>query len=67
MALFNGYQEGHEAGYQAGLKGESADPVQSHGLLKMMGQALKLQSFTDTFLEGWREGYRKGAEARKRG
>ena len=67
MALLNGYHEGYAAGYQAGLKGESADPVQSHGLLKMMGQALKPQSFTETFLEGWREGYRKGAEARQRG
>lgn len=67
MAILNGYQEGYDAGYSAGLAGQSADPVKSHGLLKMMGQALKFESFTDTFLEGWREGYRKGAEARQRG
>lgn len=66
MAFFNGYKEGYDAGYQAGLKGESADPVKSHGLLRMAAQALKPESFTETFLNGWHKGYRDGAEARNR-
>lgn len=66
MSMLNGYREGYEAGYAAGLAGQSADPVKSHGLLKMAGQALKFESYTETFLEGWREGYRKGAETRQR-
>ena len=66
MAGFlNGYKDGFDAGYSAGLAGKSANCVHSHGLLKMAAQALKPQSYTETFMSGWSEGYRKGADKRQ--
>jgi len=61
MAIFNGYREGFEKGYKSGKDGGSENVVSEEGLLKMMLQALKPESYTDTFLQGWKEGYRKGA------
>lgn len=65
MAFLNGYRDGFDAGYAAGRQGKSENSVSSHGLLKMAAQALKPQSYTETFLNGWREGYRKGAYDRR--
>ena len=59
--IFNGYKDGYDRGYAAGKAGKSENVVSSEGLLNMMLQALKPESYTDTFLEGWKEGYRKGA------
>lgn len=63
MAFLN--KDGFEAGYAAGLAGKSTNCVHSHGLLKMAVQALKPQSYTETFMDGWSEGYRKGAAKRQ--
>lgn len=65
MAIFNGYKDGYDKGYAAGKSGGSANVVSEEGLLKLMLQALKPESYTDTFLQGWNEGYRKGAYDRQ--
>lgn len=66
MAFLNGYRDGYDSGYDAGKTGKSADPVKSKGFGRIVSQALKPQNYTATFLDGWKEGYRKGAEARNR-
>lgn len=65
MGYTNGYKDGFDAGYKAGINGQSANCVKSHGLLKMAAQALRPESYTETFMNGWNEGYRKGAAARQ--
>lgn len=67
MGFSESYQEGHNAGYQAGVKGQSVDPAESYGWLNLAYYAFKPKEDKEAFLSGWRDGYRKGVEKRGSG
>lgn len=61
MSLTNGSKDGYDKGYNDGLAGKKKDPV---SLLEGMKQALRPQTYTQTYLSGYGEGWADGNKKR---
>ena len=55
MSLFNGSKAGYDRGFEDGKNGKSKNPVP---ILEGFKQALKPQSYTDTYLDGYEVGWK---------
>jgi len=61
MSLFNGSKAGYDRGFEDGKNGKSKNPVP---ILEGFKQALKPQSYTDTYLDGYNRGWTDGNRKR---
>jgi hypothetical protein len=61
MGFINGSKDGYNKGYKDGLAGNPSNPV---SLIEGFKQALRPESYTDTFLSGYHEGWSDGNKKR---
>jgi hypothetical protein len=61
MSLMNGSKDGYERGYSDGLAGQRKNPI---GVLEALRQALRPESYTDSFLKGYSQGWIDGNRKR---
>ncbi|AGX88735.1 hypothetical protein [Candidatus Symbiobacter mobilis] len=61
MSYTNGSKDGYNLGYSDALAGKKKNPV---SLLEGMKQALRPQTYTETFLDGYSQGWRDGNRKR---
>ena len=61
MAYFNGSKDGYDKGYADGLAGKDKNPVP---LKSALSHALRPEGYTESFLDGYAEGWRDGNRKR---
>ncbi|OQX19609.1 MAG: hypothetical protein BWK76_04130 [Desulfobulbaceae bacterium A2] len=61
MGLTNGSKDGYEKGFRDGLAGRPSNPC---GPLDAFKQALHPKNYTETFLDGYHQGWKDGNRKR---
>lgn len=62
MSYFNGSKDGYEAGFSDGENGRGRNPIPLSSALK---HALHPENYTETFLNGYAQGWVDGNKKRK--
>lgn len=62
MGFFNGSKDGYEKGYDDGLAGHSKQSVST--LSDLVSHVVRPSGYTDSFIDGYNEGWRDGNRKR---